>query len=113
MAIGFNTSSTGIGLQPTLNGDAGLNQPTLTLEQSQSVSEQTATGPIAYTPPIFSQCQVNQNLTTSAATGYAGVGLNPNAGEQELISPRLQASQPPLAELLQHPLRQICQGLVP
>ena len=80
MAIGFNTSSTGIGLQPTLNGDAGLNQPTLTLEQSQSVSEQTATGPIAYTPPIFSQCQVNQNLTTSAATGYAGVGLNPNAG---------------------------------
>ena len=81
MAFGFNTSSTGIGLQPTLpTGDAGLDQPILTTEQSQSISDQTSSGPLAYTPPIYTQDQLNQNLTTSAATGYAGVGLNPNAG---------------------------------
>ena len=80
MAFGIKSSSGGFGIQPTLNGDAGLDQQTLPLDKSQAVSEQTAPGPLAYTPPVFTQDQVNQNLTTSAATGYAGVGLNPNAG---------------------------------
>ena len=81
MAFGLTTSSTGIGLQPTLpTGDAGLNQPTLALNQSQSVSEQTAPGPMPYTPPVFTSDQLNQNLASSAATGYAGIGLNPTAG---------------------------------
>ena len=77
MAIGFNTSSVGIGLQPTsTNIDTGLNAPVVTTEQSQSVLDQSVTGAVAYTP-VFTQDQVNQNL---AATGYSGVGLNPNAG---------------------------------
>ena len=59
------------------SSDTGTDAPVVTTTQSQSVSEQTEPGPLAYSPPIYSSDQVNQNL---AATGYSGTGLNPNAG---------------------------------